>query len=85
MGFRLLLFTVTVEGKTRVLSGIFKRTPPYVIVYKNMFDRWNTFTLGNLLVRVAWIVVPFIGLIIIRFFWLEFFSCGRNTTIPRWF
>ncbi len=63
-----LFIAIKFNGRERILNGVFWHYPTSVLVYINFFDKLKVFTIGNLLVKVMWVLANLIILAIIRFF-----------------
>jgi hypothetical protein len=68
--FSRLFIAIKVNGRERVLSGLFWYYPTSILVYKNIFDKLKVFTIGNVLIKVMWMFANLIVLAIMRFFLL---------------
>lgn len=51
IGIKRFFFAIVIDGKTRIVSGLYVRSPSSVWVYKDLFDKIKTLTVVSLLIR----------------------------------
>jgi len=61
-------FSIDINDRKRIVSGVFWYRPTSILVYKNIFDKLKIFTLINLLERIIWILGNLVILTILKFF-----------------
>jgi len=63
-------FLIPINQKERIVSGLFWQVPTQVWIYKDLYGRLRTLTLGNVLIRLIIILASMIVLIVIKIYYL---------------
>jgi hypothetical protein len=68
---RRFFFTVKVNNRDRIVSGLFWSYPAFVLIYKNAFDKLKALTLCGFCVKFIWLLAGWTVLVAIRFLVLD--------------
>lgn len=73
-GGKIKRFFIAVEsdGRHYVLSGIFLCPPSSLVIYRNLAKRLKILSLGNIIMRLRWLVASVIVAIVLNFLILSF-------------